>query len=249
MLRDLDKKWYIMSYSFIITSMMLFAYDQRESILSYLNSNKPKINIVSHENYNPSETIKINEKEYIEERVIIEPEEPKEEKIIDSLEVKEKPYINIRDLENRIHYLINIERENIGLRSLEYDTKLVEIARKHSKDMDENKFFDHRNLKGQNATDRGKEMGYVCRKDYGTYYSYGLAENIFQNNLADSIIHHKNVDYYNWNTLEGIAQETVKGWMNSPGHRKNILTPTFDKEGIGISISPDGRVLITQDFC
>jgi len=37
--------------------------------------------------------------------------------------------------------------------------------------------------------------------------------------------------------------------MNIPGHRKNILTSTYDKEGMGIAIGSDGKVLITQNFC
>ncbi|MBI4181526.1 MAG: hypothetical protein HY520_00985 [Candidatus Aenigmarchaeota archaeon] len=37
--------------------------------------------------------------------------------------------------------------------------------------------------------------------------------------------------------------------MSSPGHRKNILTATYDKEGVGVAGSSDGNVLITQGFC
>jgi uncharacterized protein YkwD len=37
--------------------------------------------------------------------------------------------------------------------------------------------------------------------------------------------------------------------MKSPGHRKNILTPHWGKEGIGITISPDGKEYVTQNFC
>ena len=54
---------------------------------------------------------------------------------------------------------------------------------------------------------------------------------------------------YDWNSQEKIAQTTVQGWMKSPGHRKNILTPYFKSEGIGIVVSPDDKVYITQNFC
>jgi len=37
--------------------------------------------------------------------------------------------------------------------------------------------------------------------------------------------------------------------MNSPGHKKNILTPYWRSEGIGGFIAPDGKVLVTQNFC
>jgi uncharacterized protein YkwD len=54
---------------------------------------------------------------------------------------------------------------------------------------------------------------------------------------------------YDWNSLEQIARSTVSGWMKSPGHRKNILQPFWKTEGIGIAVSPDDKVLITQNFC
>jgi len=37
--------------------------------------------------------------------------------------------------------------------------------------------------------------------------------------------------------------------MKSPGHRKNILTPYWKKEGIGVHIGPDDKVYVTQNFC
>jgi uncharacterized protein YkwD len=37
--------------------------------------------------------------------------------------------------------------------------------------------------------------------------------------------------------------------MNRRGHRQNILTPHWETEGIGVFITPDGRVLLTQNFC
>ena len=37
--------------------------------------------------------------------------------------------------------------------------------------------------------------------------------------------------------------------MNSPGHRENILTGVFDREGIGVEITQDYKVYVTQNFC
>jgi uncharacterized protein YkwD len=54
---------------------------------------------------------------------------------------------------------------------------------------------------------------------------------------------------YDWNTIKQIAESTVKGWMHSPGHRKNILAPHWRSEGIGVALSPDDKVYITQNFC
>lgn len=78
----------------------------------------------------------------------------------------------------------------------------------------------------------------------------GLAENIFQNNLYDRVWYTNGIPTsYEWNTVDEIAESTVLGWMNSPGHRQNILTPHFYSEGIGVAISGDDKVYITQNFC
>ncbi len=167
-----------------------------------------------------------------------------------AVETKVKqPEINLSALENRIHELINEKRVQKGLSPIRYDTKLAYIAQKHSQDMANKNFFDHINGNGENPTARGLKSGYKCYKDYGSYYTDGIAENLFQNNLYDSVTYYNGIPSYDWNTLEEIAQSTVNGWMNSFGHRQNILTSTYDKEGIGIAISVDNDVLITEDFC
>lgn len=167
-----------------------------------------------------------------------------------AVETKTKqPEINIITLENRIHELINEKRRQNGLSALRYDSKLADIARKHSQDMATNNFFDHVNFNGEDPTARGLKSGYRCYKDYGSYYIDGLAENLFENNLYDSITYYNGIPSYDWNTPEEIAQSTVNGWMNSLGHRQNILTATYDAEGIGVAISSNDQVLITENFC
>ncbi|KCZ73512.1 hypothetical protein ANME2D_00580 [Candidatus Methanoperedens nitroreducens] len=157
--------------------------------------------------------------------------------------------INISLLENRIHELINEKRQQNGLSTLEYDPDIANIARNNSQDMADNDYFDHINPDGENPTDRGIKSGYRCFKYYGSYYTYGLAENLYKGYLYSSIIYYKDFTSYNWNTPEEIAQSAVNGWMDSPGHRKNILKPTYDREGIGVAIASDMRVLVTQNFC
>ena len=93
-------------------------------------------------------------------------------------------------------------------------------------------------------------MGYDCHKDYGTYYTYGLAENIFRASLFSQYWTLSGVvvskDYY---SLEELANLVVDGWMDSPGHRENILNSTYDVEGIGVAINDDEEVYVTQNFC
>ena len=55
------------------------------------------------------------------------------------------------------------------------------------------------------------------------------------------------VEEVNWASKEQVVTETVQGWMNSPGHRRNILTPEYDEAGMGVVIV-NGYVISTQVF-
>ncbi len=161
------------------------------------------------------------------------------------------PYpISPAGLEQRVHELINQQRAIHNLPPLSRDPALSEIARDHSEDMAARNYFAHVDPDGETPTDRAADAGYNCRKEYASYYTYGIAENLFQNNLYSAATYYSNrKTEYDWSSQEEIAQTTVGGWMNSTGHRENILTPSFDREGIGVAIAPDSRVYITEDFC
>ncbi|MGY5152039.1 MAG: CAP domain-containing protein [Candidatus Nitrosopumilus sp. bin_6a] len=149
-----------------------------------------------------------------------------------------------------VHQYTNEQRKQHGLNQLSVDRNLEKIAYDHSHDMAINNFFDHVNLKGMEPTDRANNARYSCVKDYGSYYTDGIAENIFQNNLYNSISYINGIPTsYDWNTNEDIARQVVSGWMNSPGHRANILESTYDREGIGVAIADDDKVYVTQNFC
>jgi uncharacterized protein YkwD len=164
--------------------------------------------------------------------------------------ISEDPYtVSTTDLAARVHELINSERQSYGLAPLAYDPALASIALSHSNDMALNNYFAHVNLAGKTPADRGNAAGYTCKKDYGSYYTIGIAENLFQNNLYTSVTETNGVYTYDWTAPEEIARSSVTGWMNSEGHRKNILTPTYDREGIGVAIAADDKVYITENFC
>ena len=123
------------------------------------------------------------------------------------------------------------------------------IARAHSNDMADGDYFAHENLLGQGPSERAALQDYTCRKDYGTYYTEGVAENIFQNWLYSSITYVGLIPIKNYSSADEISASTVVGWMQSPGHRQNILETTFDRVGTGVAISDDEKVYITQNFC
>jgi uncharacterized protein YkwD len=162
--------------------------------------------------------------------------------------IRNRPRMSIPQLEKRIHALINNERQKQGLSRLRWDESLSKIARQYSGDMAKRGFFSHYSPEGHNFSYRYKQAQYSCAVPVGETIYLG-AENIFQHNLYDRIVYVDGVPHYDWNSMEKIAETTVQGWMKSPGHRKNILTPHWINEGIGVAISADDKVYITQNFC
>lgn len=159
------------------------------------------------------------------------------------------PKLDISKLELKVHDLTNMERQKKGLSTLKYDNRLSEIAKKHSEDMVKREFFSHVNPDGQDPTARGKATGYPIRKDQGNFYSIGLGENLFLTTTYKSMTYiNGELKSCEWLSLDDIAKSTVDGWMNSPNHRKNMLDPRFDREGIGVALSSDYKALITQNL-
>ncbi|MGI0021692.1 MAG: CAP domain-containing protein [Nitrososphaeraceae archaeon] len=125
-----------------------------------------------------------------------------------------------------------------------YDELSIQYDRYPKTISDPSQYQQAMSLYNQLNTISSKLNSYVGNKElFG-----GLAENIFQNWTYDSITYVSGIPIYNWNTEEEIAKQTVDGWMNSKGHRENILRG-FHGEGIGVAVASDDKVYITQNFC
>lgn len=155
---------------------------------------------------------------------------------------------NTTAVERAVHSEINERRTNNGLDPLGYDAELAHIARSHSQDMHERDFFAHVNPDGEDVTDRYQQAGYDCQVSTGNgeYITGGenLAQTWYQENIATS-----DGGTVRYDTEAELAAGIVEQWMNSPGHRENILTPDWQSEGIGIVITDGGEVFATQNFC
>jgi uncharacterized protein YkwD len=161
-----------------------------------------------------------------------------------------QPEIRVADLERRVHTLINKARLEHELTALVFDEHLAKIARGHSHDMAVRHFFSHTNPDGLDPTARGKLAGFTCRKQVSSRsFREGLGENLYQDNLYSRIRISETGRSYDWNTADEIAVNSVHGWMNSPGHRHNILEKIYSQTGIGIAVDDDDKVYITQVFC
>ena len=153
-------------------------------------------------------------------------------------------------VETHIYRFTNEERQERGLPTLNRMSAIDSIARDHSADMGTRGYFSHDTPEGLDPSARGNREGYTCRKDYGLHYTIGLAENI---HLAYTYSSYMTLDApssYTWfDSEETLARDIVDGWMDSRGHRENILNTGYDRVGIGVHITPEEEVYSTQNFC
>lgn len=113
--------------------------------------------------------------------------------------------------------LVNQERAQAGCRPLTRDPELAKLAGDYSEDMAERGFFDHTDPDGDDPWDRAQEYGIT---DLG-------GENIARG--------------------QANAQSVMDAWMNSEGHRANILNCDFRTLGVGAHFA-DGGPWWTQNF-
>ncbi len=109
--------------------------------------------------------------------------------------------------------LVNAARAEKGCQPLVVDERLTKAAERESRDMVDQAFFSHTEPDGTTPGDRVKDTGY-------TYQMIG--ENI-------------EVDG------DTVPETAFTNWMNSPGHRANILTCAFRETGIAVVRQTDGR--------
>lgn len=137
---------------------------------------------------------------------------------------EEPTYTELVALE--IHNLTNLTREEAGLPPLEADSALESIAKTHSVYMAENNYFSHTRLDGCDLT---------CRFDEAGYEASAWGENIAW--MSSTVLP----------APEELALRIFAGWMNSSGHRANILSGNFTNEGVGVA-QIGNKVFATVDF-
>lgn len=134
---------------------------------------------------------------------------------------------NPTELEAAIHAETNRRRAQHGLDSLAYSAHLSAIALQHSRDMAHRDFFDHISPDGASPNDRYSTFGHATQSS---------GENIARTYPLPGT------------SIATVAEAVVDDWMDSPGHRENILRDRFQKEGIGVYISSNGAMHSTQNF-
>lgn len=128
--------------------------------------------------------------------------------------------------------LVNATRAQYGLAPLSPNRALNTSAMGHSRDMVARDYFGHDSPSGRTPAQRMLSHGAPCAN------GCVVGENIAWATGGDST-----------------PAAIVQAWMNSPGHRSNILDPEFRYEGLGVAegspnLSPTGQwsTTVTQDF-
>lgn len=139
-------------------------------------------------------------------------------------EEQRTPPISLTPDEALILRLINEERRERNLRSLELDPVLVKVAREHSLDMERRDYFGHVSPAPEATTPLDRYASALGRRPEAV-----VGENV------------------------GRAPQPVMGLMHlymmkSPEHRANILDGEYARVGVGIHALDDGRVWLTEMF-
>ncbi len=125
----------------------------------------------------------------------------------------------VKAYEDEVARLVNVERAKKGLPALTINWQLSRVARYKSQDMINKNYFSH------------------TSPTYGSPFkmmeSFGIRFSSAGENIA-----------YGQRT----PQEVMNGWMNSPGHRANILSPSYTQIGVGLAKTSSGVCYWTQMF-
>lgn len=143
-------------------------------------------------------------------------------------------------LEIEIIRLTNKLRKDNNREPLVHRPVLDEVARRHSHEMANLNYFSHQSPVKSNRT---AEMRL---RNSGADYSV-LAENIAKEPLVRSFWSDGRIEYYTW---ADVAQNTVRHWFTSIGHRRNMLMPDIEEIGVGAQLggldTPTPFVYVTQ---
>ncbi len=139
------------------------------------------------------------------------------------LEQEKESYSQKKDaptMERDLFNLVNIERQKLDLPPVRFSSLLSSLARKHSQNMALRGDISHLSTSGETYWERLVEGGFYFIKN---------GENVaYSQTFISEFIH--------------------QGFMDSPGHRANVVDPDFDELGIGVIFKKDKGYYITQDF-
>ncbi len=131
--------------------------------------------------------------------------------------------VNTVELERAAFERLNRKREENGMQPLVWSEQVAALARTHSRNMAEFKFFGHRGLDNKVVSDRADQM------KLGRWRAIG--ENIAYNR-----------------GYKDPVEKAVDNWLNSQSHRHNLLNSDWKESAVGVAVGDDGSYYFTQVF-
>ncbi|WP_068784254.1 CAP domain-containing protein [Paenibacillus phocaensis] len=126
----------------------------------------------------------------------------------------------LRAMERQVLDLANTFRAAQGVNAVSWSDKAAKSAQLHSEDMVKRNYFDHRSPEGSSAGDRMKAQGTGALSIWGENIAVGYTD----------------------------AIDAHYGWVNSMGHRTNMLKSSFKYLGVGVADGGDSGLYYTQNF-
>lgn len=165
-----------------------------------------------------------------------------EKDVIDeSIQENKDKEVNVDRVEYYVESLVNYRREQYNKNPLNHSRKLSDVSNYNTRLMLNNDYVSHTDINGDDPIDRVKKYNIDKCSNYG--------ENLIKTAYNKKI----NSDRYNKpkyiNEEDELARSIVNGWMNSTGHRKNILKNDWKYYGTDIGINSSGVVFVTQMYC
>lgn len=151
-------------------------------------------------------------------------------------------------LQAALFFVTNEERKKAGLKPFSHQSNLENVAQGHAEDMVKYGFYSHTSkirikrtvldryhLEGLNPSLYGEN---IC-STYGLQYQTGRKVNPPHPSGQFTYAFTAQREVIPPHTYISFAKSVVKLWMDSPGHRKNILNPQFTGLGCGVKVYPE----------
>lgn len=172
----------------------------------------------------------------------------------DVVDLPGAPRVDPAAMARALHAAVNEARRREGLGAVAWADTLAETAQVHSDDMAARDYINHVSPDGDDPNDRAGRLGLRCRIPLNERETrVGVLENLALMWLYGSVHERtrggQTTTTYDWLTSDAIVERTVQGWLDSPTHRVNLLDTLVTREGLGVTLRPDGAVYVTQVLC
>lgn len=145
----------------------------------------------------------------------------------------------------------NAERVRAGLRPFQNNQYLCAAATAHSQDMAQRGYFSHKSKGIFNRTDPTKRISSTGYQPRMTAENIAMIPTYNRQVIRNYPGYGPQVIDADRNTYHGLAQRAVREWMDSPGHRRNIMNGSLRELGVGTWVGMKNNVpyvYLTQNF-